>query len=300
MGKATGEQLVEVPPGAGLFAVQAAVIVPMDHHGAARDLAPPHQPAFLSPAPGADHDGQTIVLHVDAGRQHDAAPWHGQLDVVLGALAQLLDIGHRALVGVGEAFGVVAEAAQLGIVTLRHRMLRGQVLLDQARHLRARKRAVQLVDVEAGDAMECRRCLPYAQSHGTQFLGVTPQRPAVRATVAGRLRHGISEHFVRLRRVVGPAHLSPVQHLALAARRTRHPELALVARLVSGIDPAEAFHRGRATEDHLAPRVGLGPLFEQGDGVALVLHIGVAVVRFLYRHYGRRRRLHRAWAIGAH
>ena len=229
MGKAAGKQLVEVPPCTRLFTVQAAVIVPMDHHGAARDLAPPHQPAFLSPAPSSNHDGQAIVLHVDAGRQHNAAPWHGQLDVVLGALAQLFDIRHRALVGVGEAFGVVAEAAQLGVVALSHRMLCCQILLDQARHLRARKRAVQLIDVEAGNAMECRRCLPYAQSHGTQFLGVTPQTAAVRAAVASRLRNGIAKHFVRLRRVAGPAHLSPVQHLALAARRTRHPELALVA-----------------------------------------------------------------------
>ena len=121
----------------------------------------------------------------------------------------------------------------------------------------------------------------------------------MRADVVRRLGPGLAENLVVELRVLGPADILPGQHMRLIAVVARHEELALVAGLVAGIYPRQALDRRRAAEDDLAARERLGPLLEQGDGVALVVDVLVTVVRLFHCHHWGRRGFHRARAVGA-
>ena len=98
-----------------------------------------------------------------------------------------------------ELFQNAISAAHLAEVRFVHR---GQVLLDQAREPRVGEAAVQLVEVEARDAVERRRrhpaeAIPFRPTHVPILLGVGPQAAAMRARVARAGEQRVAEDRMR-------------------------------------------------------------------------------------------------------
>ena len=123
------------------------------------------------------------MLNVHARRQHTADLGHSEFVVILNALSQYIRFRKSALKRIRKPKLRVKETAHLGVVTLIKRMFGRQVLIHQIPEARSGKRTVDLVDVKARCVVK--RCggTPHALSHGTVFLCVIPNGPAMRAHV---------------------------------------------------------------------------------------------------------------------
>ena len=288
-----GEQRLEVDPGAS-----------GGYQRAAEDLAPVHQPRLFALAPGADHDGQAVVLDVNASGEDQAAPRHAQLVVGLGPGGQRGGLGRVGLVLPRQPEGAVPECdlgAQLAGGGL---VVGGQALLNQALQAAVGEAAVQLIEVEASHTVKVGRGFPakallFSAAHIAVFLGVVPQAAAVRAGVGGGGGLGRAVDGMLGRAVSLPGHVVPVQNVGLAAVMAGHPVAALVAGLHLLRDRADAGHGGCAADQDLAVVERLDALFGQLDRVALPLDVEVAVVGLFNAHALDGRGLDTVGRVGA-
>ena len=105
-----------------------------------------------------------------------------------------------------------------------------------------------------------------------------------------------------LRIALWPPQLRELQDLELAARRTRHPVLPLVALLIRRLDPAHAGDLRCRYQKHFAARERPRARHRQRDRVALALHIAGIGVHFVEEQVprGHRPQADRAVRAGHH
>ena len=192
---------------------------------------------------------QSVVLHVDARRQHDhligdrgqglpplrQRPVVDRLPLVLPRLAEV---------------GIGPHPEHLGA------LLRGHEVAHPIRQRRPWR--IHAVDGEAGHPVEGFISPPLAISDRPNAVGVAPQGATSFA--------GIARGF---RVFVDPLHIGPFQHLKLLAVAARDMIAALIRRLESLLDATGALVGGRAHHDDLTIPEGGGPLPRQLDRIAL-------------------------------
>src|ERR1035438_75996 len=241
------------------FVQQAGEFLP---HCRARGIAFEHPiidgPRFLSTAPGGNLDLDAVLLDVRARREEQTAAWDQSDLIVLAPVIKLLPLRRFAEQRPSLAQHGVDEDLKQRRVFLRLLELLGGVAPREPTD-----RTIQAGNMEARrPTIAFRAGAPLAARQHRLLLVVTNLLAAVLADVNRALRIAL-----------WPPQLRELEDLELAARRTRHPVLPLVALLIRRLDPGHAGDLRRRNQKHLAARERPRARHRQRDRVALAFPI---------------------------
>src|ERR1017187_8573842 len=233
------------------------------------------RPRLLPTAPRRNLDLDAVLLDISASRQEQPARRHGADLVRLAAVIKLLPLR-----GFAEERPSLAQHGVHEDLKQRRILLRLLELLGGVAPREPTDRTVQAGDMEArSPTISFRAGAPLAARQHRLLLMVANRLAAVFADVNRTLRVAL-----------WPPQLREFQYLELAARRTRHPVLPLVALLIRRLDPAHAGDLRCRYQKHFAARECARARHRQRDRVALALHITWVSVHLVEEQISRRHR----------